>query len=278
MSKRYYSYVTKIFIITIFLTISSWSDGIASHAQGYNEPIQNADFNEVMYESKLNTVRIVVDGAKYGFYGGSGWVVKPGYILTNAHVVKRPDFDVKTISVEFQGAATGKAMRIETTLEAIDEINDIALLKYSVNMRTKWIKGFTLAEENPLPGSSLLSVGNPVSEAVNGQKTIKYGYTVLDFAYTEGTYIGKRKSLWLIPVQAVLDSDAIAMFSEKGNSGGPVIDTKGHIVGMMRGFVDYSIPRTSLSVPLQDIKNFIDSNVPNMKTYALGTTKKETAK
>lgn len=137
---------------------------------------------------------------------GSGIVVDAsGRILTNQHVVK----DCRTLRVRKDGVA------IDARLRAYDPKNDLALIQAAGLKDTRPASFRTGAAQLgepvflagfPLQGvlSSDLHVGTGMVSALAGPK-------------------GDRRFLQLsVPVQA-------------GNSGGPVLDETGHVIGVLMG-------------------------------------------
>ena len=146
---------------------------------------------------------------------GSGFVIdKTGYIATNAHVVRGdpPKFpSVKQVYVQFSDGN-----KVGAKVVGADLSSDVALLKVNPS-------GLNLTPL-PLGASSKLEVGQPVAAI--------------------GSPFGEQQSLSTGVVSAVnRDIDSLTAFKignaiqtdaaiNHGNSGGPLLDAKGHVIGI----------------------------------------------
>jgi S1-C subfamily serine protease len=146
---------------------------------------------------------------------GSGFVIdKSGYVATNAHVVRgdAPKFPpVKQVYVQFSDGN-----KVGAKVVGADLSSDVALLKVNPS-------GLDLT---PLPfgSSSKLDVGQPVVAI--------------------GSPFGEQQSLSTGVISAVnRDIDSLTAFKignaiqtdaaiNHGNSGGPLLDAKGHVIGI----------------------------------------------
>lgn len=80
---------------------------------------------------------------------GTGFLVEGGMIVTAAHVIHSPD----QLKVTTKGGQT-----VEATLEHIDEVRDVALLKPKGEL--KGVPPLKLAESNPSPGQRVWALGH----------------------------------------------------------------------------------------------------------------------
>lgn len=153
---------------------------------------------------------------KYITYSsGTGFfVTKSGYLVTNEHVVRNCQ------SVEIKGERNADAQII-----SVDKKNDLALLK---------IKGFapSIAPLRYISGSirkgdEVVVMGYPGQAAVTGQ----YKYVTAQVIDTKGPQGEKN---WLQFTDA----------AQKGNSGGPLLDRSGNVIGVVTGKTElYTIDR-----------------------------------
>ncbi|MNZ61928.1 Periplasmic pH-dependent serine endoprotease DegQ precursor [compost metagenome] len=203
-----------------------------SYAYNYNEP-----HSEVL-QSQLETARSktlhVVGVTEKIFQGttivfGSGALLDGGYILTNEHVITgSTDIVVNTYDKQSYDAE----------LIASDHTKDLALLK--INTDTK---GFVLADESLLyVGMPILAVGNPGGLAT--------------WSYSEGTLLNLiQRCNWVTGESYNLMGDNQIL---GGNSGGPLLNSKGELIGIVRGA---TVDR-SFSITLKDIKEFMTKSLP----------------
>ena len=154
--------------------------------------------------SKFYTVR--------GEGAGTGIVTKAnGYILTKAHVIE----NAKEIKVHLPNQPTYKA-----NIVGIDRISDLAVLKID----SKNLQYATFANSDKLKvGQWVLTVGNAL--ALKGGPTVTIGIiSGLDRTIT--TSIGQFHGL--------IQTDAAI---NEGNSGGPLINLNGEVVGINQATV-----------------------------------------
>lgn len=163
---------------------------------------------------------------------GTGSIIDPsGIILTNLHVVSKAEL----INVTLSTGASYKARMIVS-----DPENDIALLKIENPQLGLPVIPFMRPWKLML-GETVIAVGNP------------YG---LDGTITVGILSGINRSL--ADGESVLFSDLLqtdaAVFP--GNSGGPLINLDGCMIGMNMA-VKRNTPGISFAVPLHRIENVL---------------------
>ncbi|KIL98705.1 hypothetical protein CCC_02155 [Paramagnetospirillum magnetotacticum MS-1] len=136
---------------------------------------------------------------------GSGFVVSAdGVVMTNAHVVEQ----CRTITVKPQDAPAQVV-----SLKAKDSANDMALLKTS--LRLPEIAHFR--QDRPLrSGDEVVVIGFPLSSLLSREPNVTAGVV----SAMNGMRGDPRHYQITAPVQ-------------KGNSGGPLIDMSGNIVGIV---------------------------------------------
>jgi S1-C subfamily serine protease len=145
---------------------------------------------------------------------GSGFVIDDkGHIVTNAHVVE----GAEELTVSFGDEAT----TVKAKIVGEDKSSDIAVIK--VNPDAKALKGvdltpLTFADSRQLQvGDPVLAIGNP------------YG---LDRTLTTGVVSALQReipSLNDFTITDVIQTDAAV---NPGNSGGPLLDAQGRVIGV----------------------------------------------
>lgn len=204
---------------------------------------------------------------------GSGVVYKTddnyGYILTNHHVID----DAKTIVVEFSDGSEASA-----TLVGSDEYSDIAVVKIPSN------KVIAVAEigksEDLRVGDTVFAIGTPVS--------LEYSFTV-----TRGILSGKNRLVEMTSSSSnygsifgnntgdtwymnLLQIDASI---NSGNSGGPLANCNGQVVGITNSKLSSSYSSTSIenmgfAIPIEDALSVAElvesSGSSNAKKPTLG--------
>jgi S1-C subfamily serine protease len=152
-----------------------------------------------------SVVRIVGTACGLGVEG-SGWVAAPGVVVTNAHVVAGEN----DTTVQVRGSPPG----LPAEVIGFDPHDDIAVLR----VRGLGKRALPLAG-NPAPGTAAAILGYPHDGPFSAQPG-RIGQT--ETASTEDAY-GNG------PVQRSIE--ALRGLVRPGNSGGPLVDAGGHVVG-----------------------------------------------
>ena len=201
------------------------------------EPEPNDANNSPSVENAAGSVvQIVATGGSGGSSGygagssGSGWVAAPELVVTNAHVVAGND----RVAIRREGAWRG----YEAEVVAVDETNDVAVLA---------VDGMdlpVLPATEPEPGEPVAIVGYPYGGPLDIEPGRIGGtsQTITRDAYGNG------------PVNRYITS--IRGEANPGNSGGPVVNEEGEVVGTVfasagYGGVAYSIPPAVVSEQLE---------------------------
>ena len=135
---------------------------------------------------------------------GSGFFVRPGQVVTNLHVIRGAQrCEIKTLD------GKGKVFPVAGTL-AVDEEGDLALL--SVDMPPDRPRASELATVLPDEGEQIVVIGNPLK---------------LEGSVTDGIVSAVRE------VPNVGKIIQITAPISHGNSGSPVFNMKGQVVGVV---------------------------------------------
>jgi S1-C subfamily serine protease len=175
----------------------------------------NKSLRSVAEAVRPSVVHIEVIGAESRASGkatGSGWVFDPTHIVTNAHVVRGG----QAISVEFSDGRVIGAEKIRGQNFIADPYTDIAVLQIPGDIAAFPIKRATSIQ--PQQGDRVFAFGSP------------FGFK---FSMTEGIISGLGRD----PTSAMalggftnfIQTDAAV---NPGNSGGPLVDVKGRLIGM----------------------------------------------
>jgi S1-C subfamily serine protease len=140
---------------------------------------------------------------------GSGFAInRRGYVLTSLHVVE----GCAEITAKPAG---GKSIRAETV--ARDLANDLALIKVAAASATAAFR----FDQPMRAGDSIVAVGYPLPSLLASEAKISTG-TVSALA---GMHNDARHLQIAAPIQ-------------RGNSGGPLLDSKGHVTGIVVSKLD----------------------------------------
>lgn len=200
-------------IIAVFSTL--W-------LSGYYKTIETTTSNYSALRRDMNTVKRNVNAQNAvinsinserrkgneseSHFGATGFMISAnGYVVTNYHVVKDAD------SVHLQNIE-GEAFRADVLY--IDPANDLALLHIADSTyKPQKSAPYTFKETTSAIGEEVFTIGFPRDDMVYGQ-----GYLSSQTGYAGDTTAYQIS----IPVNP-------------GNSGGPVLDSRGNVIGIISG-------------------------------------------
>jgi len=148
---------------------------------------------------------------------GTGFVVsEDGYILTNAHVVSQSGQAVSTVTVTFKGEGTQGA-QVEGTVLGADESTDVALIKVDPS-QSPGLLPIPLGDSSKVTvGEAVVAIGNPLG---------------LDFSLSSGVVSATNRELQSPNGATISDGIQTDAAINSGNSGGPLINAKGQVIGI----------------------------------------------
>jgi S1-C subfamily serine protease len=139
---------------------------------------------------------------------GSGFIIDPrGYILTNYHVVE----GAQSIEV-----VLGDQSRYPAKYIGADQRNDVALIK--IEPKRKQLATLKLGDSSTIQvGQKVLAIGNPFGF----QSTLTTGVV---------SAVGRTvRTSQTTAIEEAIQTDAAI---NRGNSGGPLIDSRGEVIGI----------------------------------------------
>lgn len=180
--------------------------------------------------------------------GGTGFLIdKSGTIATNHHVVG----DAQSVSIRFINGASYE----DVDLLAEDSGQDLALLRITLDK----------PKEGNAPKVPPLEIGNSNSVQV-GERVISIGNPLgLEHTLSDGlvsqrrTYMGRQWIQTTAPISP-------------GNSGGPLFDMKGMVIGITTAQVGvFRAQNLNLAVPINTLKSLIRSDYPQRRKFGKGS-------
>ena len=199
--------------ITIFLVVLLVFQIIRTDAFAAGVP-------EAVLSSLSSVVRIFVDYDD-GYSTGSGFVIANDgstvYIATNNHVIEG---DPNEISVRVNESSIVSASVVKTS-----EQIDLCILELSeyTNLRP-----LSLSSKSPSQGDAIYAVGFPgAADAFSDEDTWIYS----DPTITDGIVSALRR-VSIVENGSPIDLLQISAAINHGNSGGPLFDAKGNVVGI----------------------------------------------
>lgn len=199
------------------------------------EPVtdQTTPSADMVERVKKATVRVLVQfGGKKGGGSGSGFVEKDTrMVLTNAHVVgmKKMSDPQPVINLVVNSGEGEKEYRLYGDVVALDADNDLAVIRPSL---------LKVGERTPVPDGLVVPKIPSVTEL---QKLFVFGFPL-------GDVLGSEISIRPTQVTSLrheggkLKKIQVEGGMTFGNSGGPVVDIKGNVVGVaVSGIKDANI-------------------------------------
>lgn len=174
---------------------------------------------------------------------GSGFILtEDGYIVTNYHVIE----DSTSISVALYDGST-----YDAKIVGYDDSNDIAVLKIEATGLTPVILGDS---SQMYVGDQVLAIGNPLGE--------------LTFSLTGGLISALNRQITLDNLYLDLIQTDCAINS--GNSGGPLFNMYGEVIGITNAKYSSSgsssiasIDNIAFAIPINNVKTIITSIIEN---------------
>ena len=166
---------------------------------------------------------------------GSGWVIdKKGLVVTNHHVIVGSDVITVTLS-------DGDPIPAEVV--GFDKFNDIAVLKIEADAGDLFPVEFGESSDLRV-GQKVLAIGNPFGL----ERTLTVGIV----SSLGRTLKSKTNRL----MKDIIQTDAAL---NQGNSGGPLLDNEGKVIGMNTAIASVSGGNTGVgfAVPINTIKRII---------------------
>lgn len=183
------------------------SNGTSSSTQTVTQPVEIVSVSDAMVEAVKRVAPAVVTVTVTGSTGqgsGSGVIISDqGYIITNNHVVSGGN----RYYVLFADGT-----RREAELIGTDSLNDIAVLKVDSEVPGVAAIGDSSSLQ---PGETVLAIGSPLG---NFRNTV-----------TAGVVSALNRSVPGSGMEGLIQTDAAI---NSGNSGGPLINLRGEVVGI----------------------------------------------
>jgi serine protease Do len=163
---------------------------------------------------------------------GSGFIIdKEGYIITNNHVIEGADEITVKLSdkEEFDAKIIGRDPKTDIALIKIDPDKDLPVAQLGDSDKLK-------------VGEWVMAIGNPFG---------------LDQTVTAGIVSAKWRKLGMGPYEDFIQTDAAI---NQGNSGGPLFNTRGEVVGVNSAIFSPSGGNIGIgfAVPINLAKNVVD--------------------
>lgn len=213
MKKHLQSYI-RVLLTVAAASVFAWGihaqqAGLRSTSSPASVPMRGHPIDAMLRQMLLATVRISVSTENGFRHIGSGFVVsEDGYIITARHVA---DQQAQYLAIFGDGAV------LEAKVVHVSTFTDCAVLK----VERCGLAIATLREKDVFLGENVFVMGSPVDE-------------LFENYVTHGIVSQPDIRLLAISIADLFMLDAAV---NPGNSGGPVFDDFGHVVGMVVALV-----------------------------------------
>lgn len=171
---------------------------------------------------------------------GSGWAVQPGLIVTNAHVIAGSEDTTVT---------TQDGIELDATPVYYGPENDLALLRVGSNLPTLPVS----ERREPGAGGAVLGYPENGPYAVTPARLGETRPTISEDSYGNG------------PVERTIV--ALRGSVRSGNSGGPLVDADGRVVGIVFAATT-SGPAGGFAIPAEEVRDALSQVSASVSTGA----------
>jgi S1-C subfamily serine protease len=217
--------------------------------------VRAEDGSDIYAAVARSTVMIYPASGK-GAQRGSGFIVRPGIVATNAHVLAKGDSDAQLVRLVGQE----RSYRIERVLE-IDECHDLALIA---------VRGLAAP---PLPLATVYEL--KVGQRVYAFGNPGYRKDVFEGTFCDGQVTALRARDGIKPAADILHADIVQanVAVTHGNSGGPLVNAEGEVVGLVSAVVEaqpgVTVAGLAFAVPVKHLLELMpDFKAAHYRFYA----------
>ena len=230
--------------ITLDTQINDGSDSSAANLGG-SYTGQTLSAAELYNMAVHSCVGITIDVTATNIFGqvtssaisGSGFIISTdGYILTNYHVVEHADTNGLEITVTMYNGEKYSAKIVGKEAD-----NDIALIKIDAENLPALVLN---TSGSLIVGQDVYVIGNPLGELT---------YTLTDgivSALDRDIAVESNVSIRMFQISAAINS---------GNSGGPVFNDKGEVIGIASAkYASAGVEGLGFAIPIEDAMEIVD--------------------
>lgn len=197
------------------------------------------------------TVGVTTDVTTQNIFGqpsqgsviGSGFIVRAdGYILTNYHVVEDAYQGGYPVNVILYNGD-----KYTAKIVGVEPDNDIAVLQIDASN----LPAVTIGDSDTIAvGEPVYAIGNPLGE--------------LTYTMTTGTVSALNREISTESSDTAINMFQIDAAVNAGNSGGPVFDGTGEVVGIVTAkYSDTGVEGLGFAIPINDAMNIASSLIQN---------------
>jgi len=178
---------------------------------------------------------------------GSGFIVtSDGYIVTNYHVIADAYTQNYAVSVMLYNGD-----KFDAKIVGVEESSDIAVLKIDAT----GLSAATLGDSDNLQvGETVYAIGNPLGELSFTMTSGMVSALDRDIT-TQDSTTGQTTTNNMFQIDAAVN---------EGNSGGPVYNEKGEVVGIVTAkYSDTGVEGLGFAIPINDVTDIVDQLITN---------------
>lgn len=213
---------------------------IGASTTGKTVSTETASANEIYELGCRQTVGVAIGNSNSNIFGqvsssavnGTGFVITAdGYIMTNYHVIESAQRNNYPVSVLFKDGTS-----YEAKVVGFDADNDVAVLKIEASD----LSPATIGNSDDIAvGDSVFAIGNPLGE--------------LDFSMTSGRVSALDRNIVTDRNTAAINMFQFDAAINSGNSGGPVYNESGEVIGIATAKVGSSgVEGLGFAIPIND--------------------------
>lgn len=196
------------------------------------------DGDDTFYLKMYPTATGATNSSQIQEWSGSGFALKDGYIVTNYHVVEGAK------SIQIQGIKGDFSTKYNAEIIATDKFNDLALLKVSDSK----FAGFGTIPYNVKTsvsdvGEDIFVLGYPLTSTMGDEIKLTTGVI--------SSKTGFQGDVSLYQISAPI---------QPGNSGGPLFDNKGNLVGIVNA-KHTGAENVGYAIKTSYLRNLIESSI-----------------
>lgn len=240
--KRLSSYLNENGISQKVLSgINTIYNNIIEHIKNYNDRVAQLEREHEREQKRIAEElerQRKIEESKPKVWSGTGFALNNGYLVTNWHVAE----DAQTIHV--YGVRGDFTKKYIADVVAKDKINDLAILKIS---------------DNDFPGFGTVPYKVKTTTAEVAEEVWVLGFPLTIIMGDEVKYTDGR-----ISALSGFDGD-VSMYQisapiQNGNSGGPVFDNSGNVIGIACAGIDNRLAQNAnYAVKASYLKNLVDA-------------------
>ncbi len=216
------------------------ADTVVTTTAGKTVSTSPASANDIYELGCRQTVGISLESSSSNIFGqqsasavaGTGFVITAdGYIMTNYHVIESAQKNGNKINVLFKDKSS-----YEAKIVGFDQDNDVAVLKIEASDLSPAAIGDS---DKIAVGDNVFAIGNPLGE--------------LDFSMTSGRVSALDRSITTDRSSAAINMFQFDAAINSGNSGGPVYNENGEVIGIATAKVGSSgVEGLGFAIPIND--------------------------